>query len=194
MPAISSEVRLAQLLDDVEACGQAALELFEQMLNNGETMEFAAMCACQQAPGTKNTDRAFCEGQRERVSSMPEVNRRLIEQRLKKKGFEPGNKFHVSGLGPVDDPTAWVSCAEDVLTIAKEKNLELSGAINRKMVEKDRKPKDIPLADDLVVKIGQKYIQADPGLKEKCRKSKKARMELKERIIATHGKGARKHK
>lgn len=192
MPAISSEIRFAQLLDDVEACGEEALELFERMLASGETPEFAAMCACQQPPGAKNTDRAFCEGQRERADRMPEVNRKLVEKKLRAKGFEPGNKFHVSGLGPVDDPNAWVSSADDVLSIAKARNLELSGAINRKMVEKDHKPKDVPLASDLIAKIGTQYINQDPALKERCRKSAKARQELKERIIATHGKPARK--
>lgn len=194
MSGIPDEMRLDMLIEEVQAAGPAALALFETIIARGETPEWAAMCALQQPPGASNTDRAFCEGQRERMDKISDVNKRALKERLRKKGFEPGNKFHVSGLGPVDDPNAWVSCADDVLAVAKAKNLDVQGAVRRKAVEKDPKKKDVPLANDIVRRIGQDYIAKDPVLAEKCRKSQKARQELKERIIATHGKPARKHK
>lgn len=191
MSAIDSDTRLDMLISDVQAHGPRALAIFEQIIAAGETPEWAAMCACRQAPGARNTDRAFCQGQQSRMDGMSKVVREAVKARLRAKGMEVGNKFHVSGLGAVDDPSAWVSSADDVLAVAKAKNLEVSGAVNRKMVEKEAPRKNVPLANDLIGSIGRKYLAEDPALQAKCAKSMKARQELKERIIATHGKAAR---
>ena len=39
-------------------------------------MEFAAMCALRQAPGSRNTDRAFCQGAQRQMDGMSEVNKK----------------------------------------------------------------------------------------------------------------------
>lgn len=194
MGALPAEMRKDMLIAEVQAAGPRALAIFEQSLAGGSGVEFAAMCALRQAPGSKNTDRAFCEGQRERMGHMSDVNRKAIEQKLKKKGLDVSNKFHISGLGPVDDPTSWVTCADDVLAVAKAKNLGVEGAVSRPMIDRELKPKNVQLAEPLVKELSQQYLREDPGLAENCRKSAKARAELREKVIGTHGKPARKHK
>ena len=194
MSAIPEGIRNDMLMAEVQAAGPRAVAIFEQSLAQGSGIEFAAMCALRQAPGSRNTDRAFCEGQRERMGHMSDVNRVVIEERLRKKGANVSNKFHISGLGPPDDPSAWVTCADDVLAVAKAKNLGVEGAINRTMVDREIKPKNVPLAEPLVKELSQRYLKNDPALAAKCKTSAKAMAELRERVIGTHGKPARKHK
>lgn len=192
MGALTSEHELDRAVAECQAAGSRVFAAFEQMVAAGNSPRFAAMLALQSPPGAKNTDRTFCEGQRGRMDRMSKVNRRAVEKQLRQKGFDPGNRFHISGLGPPTDPKAWVTCADDVLAIAKARNLDVTGAINHSAVEHSQARKDVALAPDIANKISEEYMAADPGLKEKCRKSRKAREELKERVVATHGKGARK--
>jgi hypothetical protein len=188
MSAISTAVRLEQLRADATASGDVAL--FDRLIREGKTPEAAAMYACQQAPGAKNTDRAFCQGQRSKMENMSPMLAKMLRDRAKKAGIDVGGKYYIGGLadrgkGPTD-PAAWVSCAEDVLTIAKAKNLQVDGVLNRTAIAKEHKPSDVKLAPDIVSKLARKAVAADPALAEKCRKNKHAVQELKEKLVERH--------
>lgn len=181
--------------DEVIQRGREAVELYLHILQNGETERWAKMCALQQPPGTKNTDRAFSQGQVEKMNRMPERNRDRIMAIAKKAGIPTGGKFYVGALGKYDNPAAWVSCAEDVITSCKVQKIGVEGVLNYEPPTKQKEitpPKSVPLAPELVSEFAQKEMKADPALAEKCRKNKRARQELREKVIATHGKQPRR--
>ena len=189
MGAISSEVRREMLERDVDAAG--VRELFEQIIANGEPPEFAAMLALQSPPGSRNTDRAFCSGQSRKMSKMLPSNMADVQKKAKAAGIETGGKYYVSGLGKYTDKAAWVTCADDVLAVAKERNLGVEGVINRKMVERDLPPKKVDLAPDLVDSLERKYLSSDPSLASKC-KNPRQRQKLRAEIVEKHGRQSRK--
>lgn len=190
MPGVSSEVRLEQLKADVEAHGPEAVKLFKQIMAKGETAEWAAMCACQQAPGSKGTDRAFGEGARRQMERMDPENRRLILERAKKAGIKTDGKFYKGGLGAADNPLAWVSTNDDVIASCKAQKLNCTGVVNVKSFDEGDiapvKPKR--LSEDIVHAEAQRLLRLEPKTREKVRKSTSAYRELQERVIDTHGR------
>jgi hypothetical protein len=189
MSGIANETRLAQLHDEVDRAGVRAQ--FDKMVAAGQGVEFAAMCALQQPPGSKNTDRAFQDGARRRMENMGAKTKDALLGAAQKAGINTAGKFYVGGLGRAQDPSAWVSTAQDVLDVCKKKNLNCEGVVNHKATFRDTPPPDVKLAPDLVREFAANAMDADPGLAERCRKSKRARQELGEAIVAKHGK--RKH-
>ena len=186
--ALSADIRYERALNDVRACGPEAERLFEQILANGESVEWAAMCACQQPPGSRNTDRAFCQGAQKRMNSMGDYLRNQIVKRAEAAGISTQGKFYKAGLGRYTDPAAWVSTADDVLAVAKARNLNVEGVINHKAAERDMKPKRVKLAPDIVRSTERELLKASPELAAKVKKNPKARRELREAIVAKHGK------
>lgn len=172
--------------------GREAVELYLHILQNGETVKWATMCALQQPPGTKNTDRAFCEGQRLKMDNMHPKTRQRLVATAKAAGIQTDGKFYMGGLGGHTNPAAWVSCAEDVITSCKVQNKGVEGVLNFKpprVIEKE--PPNIPLAEHLVQEFAAKEMQADPALAEKVKKNPKARGALREKVIAKYGRKKR---
>lgn len=188
MSGIAQDTRLEMLRDDVKRHGPEAVALFEQILAQGETPEWAAMCACRQAPGTRNTDRAFCQGAQRRMNSMGSYLQEQIVKRAQKAGINTQGKYYKAGLGRYEDPAAWVSCADDVLAVAKARNLNVEGVINHKAVEREIKPKRVPLAEDIIQAKAKEILKAEPDTAAKVKRSAKAKRELRERIIATYSR------
>jgi hypothetical protein len=188
---ISKEVRLSQLQTDAERCGPEALALFKRLVKQGTSPEAAAMYACQQAPGTKNTDRAFCQGQRRKMEGMGQLAGGMLHRAARKAGINTQGKFYMSGLGKATDPHAWVATADDVLTVAKKRNLNVEGVVNHKAIVKDYVPPERNVAPDIVRNIEKQMLRKDPGLRERVAKSKHARKELREAIVDKHAR--RKH-
>jgi hypothetical protein len=186
--AISNEVRREQLDADVDRAGPVARALFDRMLAAGEALEFAAMCACQQAPGSKNTDRAFQDGARRRMENMGTLAKTSLLSAAKKAGINTAGKFYVGGLGRANDQSAWVSTAQDVKDVCKAKNLNCEGVVNHKATFSDKPPPSVALAPDLVREFAAKELAADPGLAEKCKKNQRARQTLTEQVIEKYGK------
>jgi hypothetical protein len=187
--AIASETRLAQLEAEVERAGVRAQ--FDKMVADGQGVEFAAMCALQQPPGSKNTDRAFQDGARRRMENMGAKTKSALLGAAQKAGINTAGKFYVGGLGRAQDPSAWVSTAQDVLDVCKKKNLNCEGVVNHKATFRDAPPPDVKLAPDLVREFAANAMDADPGLAERCKRSKTARQELAEKVIEKHGRPKR---
>ena len=109
----------------------------------------------------------------------------------KRAGINVAGKVHMASLGPVTDPDAWVTNTDDVRRVMKKKNLtsDPEGAVKHQGYMPDPpKRKGKYLAPDLVRETEMQYLARDKGLAEKVKKSKKARAELRERIVQTHGK------
>lgn len=186
MPAIPEAMQRERYADECAAAG--VLPEYEAMLAAGNPPGFAAMLALQSPPGSRNTDRAFSQGQHHKMERMHPTVRKALLYTAQKAGIKTDGKYYCGGLGRYDNPAAWVSCAQDVIDSAKIQDLNVEGVINHKGTQKDVKPQSVALAPDLVNEVAGKMLKADPALAEKCRKSKKARGELRERVIATHGR------
>jgi hypothetical protein len=181
---------LERLTDECLAAG--VLAEFACMMAAGTAPRAAAMYALQTPPGSRHTDRAFCQGARRQMESMPEVNRKAIVKLAKSAGIATDGKFYKGSLGSYTDPAAWVTCADDVLTVCKARNLDCEGVIKHRAALKDEPPKPVDLAPHLARRLEREYLKRDPRLAAKVKASAKAKHELREMVVAKHGKPARK--
>lgn len=190
MPAIAEDVRRDMLNREVAAAGPAARKLYKEILAKGETAEWAAMCALQAAPRTKNSDRTFCDGHRRKMDKMDSYNRDKILKAAQAAGIKTQGKFF-NGIGRYNDPDSWSSNQQDVIDAAKRKRLKLEGPVNCDYTRADLPPPPKkPLAEDLVKNEALAMLKEDGRLREKMRKSpKKTRTELREQIRAKHSRG-----
>lgn len=188
MGGISASVRAEMIRDEINAAGPEVVSLFNKIKRQGATDEWAAMCALRQAPGSRNTDRAFCQGAARQTAMMADINRKAIYEMAKKAGISTQGKWYKGSLGRPTDPCAWVSSADDVIAVAKKKNLFIDGVINHKGVRIEQPPPDVDLAPDLVREGVNRLLVADPALAEKVKKNPKSLREVEERVIAKHGK------
>lgn len=178
-----SEEECRRLERECEAAG--VLDLYFEMVQAGEFPRGAAMCALMQPPRTKNTDRTFCEGAHRAMEDMPPSQRNRILKIAKRAGVKTEGKFYKGGLGHYTDQAAWVSSADDVLAVAKARNLTITGAVNHQGTVMP--PKRTKLAPDLVNEMVQKELKADGALRERIRKQPKKLSELKEKVVSTYG-------
>lgn len=189
MPAIAEDHRREILDQDVAAAGPEAVRVYEEILAKGETAEWAAMCALQAAPRTKNTDRTFCDGHRHKMNTMDDYNRNKILAAAAKAGIKTQGKFY-NGIGRYTDPDSWSSTQQDVIDAAKRKRLKLEGPVNCNYMREDLPPPPKKkLAEDIVKNEALKMMRADPKLAEKVKKTKHGKRELRERIQAKHSRG-----
>lgn len=181
---------LRKLRDEVQAMRPDQRDVFFAIYDPGEegSERSALMCALQQAPRTRNTDRTFCDGQRRHMDKMNDYNREKILKAAKKAGINTHGKFF-NGIGRYTDPDAWSSNQQDVIDAAKRKRLKLEGPTECNYMREDLPPpKPKKLAEDLVKNEALSLMRQDPALAEKVRKSPKAKQELRERIQATHSR------
>lgn len=189
MPAIAEKDLITMYRRDCKARGGDALKVFNRMIRKGEPAGFAAACALQEAPRTKNTDRTFCDGHRRHMDKMDDYNRNKILGIAKKAGINTQGKYY-TGLGRYSDPEAWASNIDDVTAAAKRKKLKLEGPVNCDYSPTDLPPpKKVPLAEDIIKNEALARMRANPDLAAKVRKSPKAKQELREQIVATHSRG-----
>lgn len=163
------------------------LAVYIECREQGVEPVFAAMRACRRACGTKNMDRTFNEGARRRMDGMGKNGERLVKI-AQRAGISTQGKFYVGGLGRYTDPHAWVSTADDILTVAKKKNLTVTGVVNHQGHEEAPPTPTTKLAPDIMKRYLKTYFRNDPGLKEKVRRNPKAMRDLKERIVGTHAR------
>lgn len=170
-------------------CLQAGVvDLFDEIVSRGETAQWAAMCAMRSPPGSRYTERAFLQDMNSSTEKMNWIVRKHTYDMAEKAGISTQGKVHKASLGPANDPGAWVSSMDDVLAVAKARNLTITGAVNHKGVETMEPKKQVALAPDLVKRYRKDYLKQDPSLAAKVKRSKKASRELNERIIATHSR------
>lgn len=189
MPGISLSMRERILESEIGEMPEEIQQRYRNLREEGETVVVAHMLATQQAPVMGNSDRAFNEHHRRKMSTMREESRQRIVDAARRAGIDTEGKYYMSGLGRYTDPAAWVSTVDDAIGAARAKNLnmEING---RTVTEADLiPPKQGPrLAPDLVQELKQRYMAKDPALAEKVRKSPKESKELEQTIIEKHGR------
>lgn len=195
--AISSRAPRARSWDDIEASiheqvmrrGPNAIKVYNECILNDQDVEWAAMCALQQPPGTRYTDKAYQQAARADMNSMPTKLREAIVQTAREAGINTTGKHFEGSLGGYTDPMAWVSDLSDVSAAAKAKNMDMDGAvkirgnIRHQSGDDARRP---TLSPKLTAEAVNAMMKEDPGLREKVRKKPKLLRELKDKAVEMH--------
>ena len=142
-----------------------------KMIAEGQTPRWAEMCALQQAPGVSGSDRTFMEkrNNQEWLDGLPKRQANYIIKEAKASGIDITGKYYMSGLADKRgwcDPKAWVSGRDDVLRVAKERNLEVTGAVNHKPVA-DLPPQKTDLNPRILRELTRKELSKNPSLTKK---------------------------
>lgn len=165
---------------------------FDAMLRKGTSPSLALAFLSRRVAVMGNSDRAFCELSQRSMSKMAGSNRAEILKIAHKAGIRTEGKYYNGELGRYGDPHAWVSTAEDVKTVYKLKNWGSDdGMVRHKRDDKDKPRKRTGLAPDLVNERVRSYVRQDPKLREQLRKGKKKIQDVKEMVIAKHGRKKR---
>ena len=115
---------------------------YVKMVEDGQTEQFAVMCALQQPPGTRGTDRSFMEGKlnQEWLNDMPRFQSERILREAKAAGISTTGRFYMSGLSDKRghcDPLAWVSTTGEIKKVAQLRNLNVTGIIEHKAEQRE---------------------------------------------------------
>lgn len=113
--------------------GREAVETYQNALPYGE--RWAEMVALQCPPGTKGTERAFLEGRQnnQQFDTLPKRQASYMLREAKAAGINPSGKYYCAGIADGRgwrDPAAWVSSNDDVLKVAKQRRLAVTGSVN----------------------------------------------------------------
>ena len=175
---------------EVRQAGQQAVAMYESLLGQGYGHKWAEMCALQQPPGVKGTDRMFMErrANQEWLDDMPPDMARKILREAKAAGISTSGKFYMSGLADKrghKDPDAWVDSIADVKKVAQKRNLTVTGAVEHQGTPVPP-PKTKPLSERLTREMMAKERKKNPALKAK------KDGEVREMVIAKYGRNKRK--
>lgn len=139
------------------------------MIEAGQHPRFAEMCALQQAPGTKGTDRALMEGRLDGnwVAEMGAHQAGWVMRETRAAGINTNGKYYMSGLADKRghlDPEAWVDSVSDIRRVAKKRNLNVQGIVNIEAHEEPPK-KSLGLSKEVTTELAEKMLKQNPKLK-----------------------------
>lgn len=166
----------------VKACGRDAVAMFERLRSEGLSQKWCEMVVLQKPPGTKGTDRAYMQDRynNQQLDQMPPDHARNIVTLAKRAGINPSGKYYsaalADGRGPAD-PGAWVDSTADVVRVARERNLTVSGAVEHKGIPVP--PKRKPLSERITRELMKAEKASHPKLKSG---------ELREMVVAKYGR------
>lgn len=167
----------------IREAGDDAAAMYARLLSQGQSHKWAEMCALQQPPGVKGTDRAWMQGRynNQQLDQMPADHARNVVALAKRAGINPSGKYYAGSLadhrGP-GDPMAWVDSAADVKRVAQARNLTVTGAVEHKGIPMPR-PKARPLSERLTREMMAVEKRRHPGMKKG---------ELREMVISKYGR------
>jgi len=186
------EIRRSLITTQVLCLPVAAQAQFRELVDEeGCDPSLALMVVSKKAPGTGlSGDRLFNEQARHRMETISPKLREKILKAAKKAGISTQGKYYCGGLGRYNDPAAWVSTTDDVMAVAKAKELIVNGVVNHdpgetKSLEREKPAIHPKVRDELM----QKKILGDQKLQEQMKKApKKTIAGLREEITEKHGK------
>lgn len=152
---------------EIAAAPKSVQDHFLRMVANGQTEQFALMCALQQPPGTKGTDRAFMEGRLSGnwLDQLPKRQANWMVKEAKAAGINPTGKFYLSGIADKRghlDPEAWVDSVDDIKRVARARNLSVQGMVNIE-AKAEARP-DVALNPTIARELAKKEITKSPKL------------------------------
>lgn len=163
---------------EVLDAGREAVETYQRALPHGE--RWALMCALQEPPGARGTDRAYMEGRynNQQLDGLPKRQAEWLAREARQAGINISGKYYCGGLADSRgwrDPEAWVSGVDDIKRVAQKRKLAVTGA-----VEYDpgpAPPKRTLMAEDIVQEHVRKVKRQNPKAKAG---------EVREKFLAKH--------
>ena len=163
---------------EVLDAGRDAVATYKRALPHGE--RWALMCALQEPPGARGTDRAYMEGRynNQQLDSMPRRQAAWLAREARQAGISISGKYYCGGIADSrgwKDPEAWVSGVDDIKRVAQKRNLAVTGA-----VEYDpgpAPPKRTLMAEDIIQDHVKKVQRQNPKAKAG---------EVREKFLAKH--------
>jgi len=174
---------------EIRSRGKQAEAMYEKLLSEGYGHRWAEMCALQQPPGVRQTDRAFMQGRQNQqwLDEMPKDHAQHLLAEAKRAGISTAGKFYMSGLsdkrGPAD-PAAWVDSVGDVKRVAQSRNLTVSG-----IVEHKGEPVPPPPTKRLSDRLTKEMMKHERRISPKARAMKDG--ELREKVQHKYGRKPR---
>ena len=169
---------MTEVPDNIRAAGMEATRMYARLLAEGYGHRWAEMCALQQPPGVKGTDRAVMQGRyaEQWLDDMPTDQARRITREARAAGINISGKYYCSGLADKRghcDPAAWIDSAADIKRVAVKRNLNVRGIVEHKAVDLPP-PQSKPLSDRLIREMSAIERKRHPG---------KSRAEIREMVI-----------
>lgn len=126
-----------ELPASIALAGKEVQQRYLRMRSDGQTVKFAEMCALQQPPGLRGTDRAFMEGRlnQQWLDNMPKDHAQKMLREARAAGINVSGRYYMAGLADKRghlDPAAWVDSAQDIKRVARERNLTVTGIVEHK--------------------------------------------------------------
>lgn len=166
----------------IRSRGRDAVEMYAKLRSEGLSHKWCEMCVLQQPPGTLGTDRAYMQGRynNQQLDAMPTDHAQNIVTLAKRAGINPSGKYYSAALadsrGP-QDPGAWVDSTADVVRVARQRNLTVTGAVEHKGIPVA--PKSKPLSERMTKEMMRVERAKNPSMKK---------AELREMVIAKYGR------
>jgi len=156
--------------DEIECAPKEIQEHYCRMIRDGQSECWALMCALQQPPGTKGTDRALMQGRYNGnwIDELPAKQAKWLTKEAKAAGISINGKFYMSGLADKRghlDPDAWIDSVDDIKQVAAKRNLEVTGIVNVKARQEEVKRVD--LNPKIARELAKKEMSSHSGLSYK---------------------------
>lgn len=163
--------------------------MYSRLLSEGQTPRWAEMCALQQPPGVRGSDRAVMQGRYngQWLDDMPKDHAQRLIREAKAAGINVSGRFYMSGLADKRghrDPAAWIDSASDIKRVARERNLTVQGIVEHKGSPMDP-PKQKRLSARLTREMMAYERRKNPGMKMKDG-------DLKEMVKEKYGRKVRR--
>lgn len=160
---------------------------FDAIVAAGNSPQFAMMCIHRKAPNPGHSDQAFGRSARRRMNGMSDMEINRITRIAQRAGVTTDGKYYCGRLGKYTDQMAWCSTVDDVKAAARAKNLTVDGVVSHTAVPTG--PVQGPaLAPDIVERESRKMLMKDPELRAKVKEGTVKKGEIRERVIAKHGR------
>jgi len=153
--------------DEIECAPKEIRDHYCRMIQDGQSESWALMCALQAPPGTKGSDRAFMQGRlnNQQLDEMPVNQARYISREARQAGISIEGKYYCGGIADKRgwrDPRAWVGGNDEILTVAKERRLMVSGSVNYDPGVAP--PKRVKMSESIISEEAQRYKKLHPKL------------------------------
>lgn len=162
--------QVESIIDEAEKLDAFQQDIFiTSFINKKQSPRFALMCAYQQAPGTRFSDKTFNSEMRKAMMERKSPQMDEYLKIAKKSGINTQGKFYVSGFGRPSDPMAWVSTVDEAKDVCKRKNLTTlnDGLIQHKGHEEEYKR--VRMAPDIREDLVRRKLAQDSSLAAKCK-------------------------
>jgi hypothetical protein len=155
---------------ELEGACREAQEHYLRMVADGQSERFAIMCALQQAPGTRGTDRALMQGRLagQWMEGMHKPMADRIAREARAAGINISGKFYMGGLADHRahrDPAAWIDSVADIKKVAAQRDLHVTGIVDYTPPEKAPR-ESVDIAPDILKENVRKELRRNPGMRK----------------------------